>query len=345
MRALVTGGGGFLGSHLVRALVARGHAVRVLARGDYPDLVALGVVVERADLRDEAAVTAAARGVDTVFHVAAKAGGWGDPREFESINVAGTENVVAACKSEGVPRLVYTSSPSVVHAHHDIEGGDESLPYAPHFIAHYPRTKALAEQVVLAASRDGLRTVSLRPHFIWGPGDQHLLPRLVARAKAGRLRQIGDRDPLTDTTYIDNCVDAHLLADAALATRAAISGRAYFISDDSPVGVFTMARRMLAAVDGGDVGPSVPVWAAYALGGALEAVHALLRLGREPLITRFAVSELTHAQWFDISAAKRDLGYKPQVTIDDGLARLRSAHAARATPPSPSGASGEPRGG
>jgi nucleoside-diphosphate-sugar epimerase len=322
VRALVTGGGGFLGSNLVRALRARGDAVCVLARGAYPELEALGARAVQGDIRDAGAVTRAAEGMDVVFHAAAKAGGWGDPREFESINVKGTDNVVAACVASRVAALVYTSSPSVVHASRDILGEDESIPYATHFTAQYPRTKALAEQVVRRASAGGLRTLSLRPHFIWGPGDRHILPRLVARAKAGRLRQIGGHDVLTDTIYIDNCVDAHLLAADALARNADLSGRAYFVSDDAPIGVWTMARRLLAAVDGGTVGAPVPAWLAYAVGGVLEATYAAFGVSREPFITRFAVSELSHAQWFDISAAKRDLAYAARVTIDEGLERL-----------------------
>jgi len=322
VRALVTGGGGFLGSAIVRALLVRGDTVRVLARGSYPELTALGAEVVTADVRDRPAVVAAVGDVDVVFHTAAKAGGWGDRREFEVINVGGTENVIAACVERGVSRLVHTSSPSVVHAHRDIEGDNESLPYATRFTADYPRTKALAEQRVLAAAGPSLRTVALRPHLIWGPGDRHLLPRLVERARAGRLRQVGSRDVATDFCYIDNCVDAHLLAADALATNAMASGRAYFISDGRPIGVWTMANRTLAAAGCGAVGRPVPAWLAYALGGALEVLHATFRIEREPLMTRFAASQLSHSQWFDISAARRDLGYSPMVTIDEGMERL-----------------------
>ena len=323
----MTGGGGFLGSHLVRALLARGDAVCILARGDYPELEALGASMVRGDVRDAPTVARAVEGVDVVFHTAAMAGGWGDARDFEAVNVGGTENVVAACRASGVGSLVYTSSPSVVHAPRDIEGEDESIPYAEHFTAHYPRTKALGEKVVRRAASKSLRTVSLRPHLIWGPGDRHLLPRLVARARAGRLRQVGPRDPLTDTIYIDNCVDAHLLAASALAANADLSGRAYFVSDDAPIGIWTMARRMLAAAGAGTVGPPVPARLAYAMGGLLEGVHGLFGIAREPFITRFAATELSHAQWFDISAAKRDLGYAPRVTLDEGLARIARASA------------------
>lgn len=325
MKALVTGGGGFLGSHLVKALRARGDEVRVLARGDYPELRALGAETIRGDITDAAATAKACEGMDVVFHTAAKAGGWGDPKEYEAINVTGTDNVIAGCRAAKVPVLIHTSSPSVVHGHEDIEGANESIPYAASFTADYPRTKAISEQRALAASDATLQVVALRPHFIWGPGDRHLLPRLIARAKTGRLRQIGKRDPKCDTIYIDNCVDAHLRAADALRSGAKLGGKAYFVSDDAPIGVWTMANRMLACAGLGPVGRPVPAGLAYAIGATMEGVYGLFGVEREPLITRFGASELSHAQWFDISAAKRDLQYVPQVTIDEGLARLKAS--------------------
>jgi nucleoside-diphosphate-sugar epimerase len=322
MKALVTGGGGFLGSALVAALQARGDGVRVLARGTYPALSALGAEAVQGDVRDAEATARACDGVDVVFHTAAKAGGWGDKLEFEAINITGTEHVVQGCRKAGVRALVYTSSPSVVHVPRDIEGDDESLPYATHFLADYPRTKAEGEKRALQASGSGVSAVALRPHFIWGPGDRHLLPRLYSRAMAGRLRQVGPRDPKVDTVYIDNCVQAHLLAADKLLAGAPIGGRSYFVSDGAPIGVWTMANRMLAAAGAPPVKSSVPTWAAYGLGAVLEASYALLGKEEEPMMTRFAASELSHAQWFSIAAARRDLGYAPTVSIDEGLVRL-----------------------
>lgn len=318
MKALVTGGGGFLGSNLVKALRARGDEVRVLARGDYPALRELGVEAVRGDIVDAAATEAACAGVEVVFHTAAKAGGWGDPKEFEAINVTGTQNVLNACLRAGVKALVYTSTPSVVHVHRDVEGENESLPYASSYSAQYPRTKALAEQLVRASK---VPNVSIRPHFIWGPGDRHLLPRLLVRARAGKLRQVGTRDVKTDTVYIDNCVHAHLLAADALLGGKAVSGKVYFVSDDAPIGTWTMANRMLSAAGAPGVGKPVPAGVAYALGGVLEAAHWLFRIDKEPLMTRFAASELSQAQWYDISAIKHDLGYSPQVSMDEGFLR------------------------
>ncbi|WP_373048797.1 NAD-dependent epimerase/dehydratase family protein [Vulgatibacter sp.] len=327
MKALVTGGGGFLGSNLVRALLARGDEVRVLARGDYPALRALGAETLRGDVSDGEAVRAACAGMEVVFHTAALAGGWGDPRRYEAVNVGGTENVLAGCSAAGVPVLVHTSTPSVVHVGGDIEGGDESLPYADEFLADYPRTKAEAERRVRAASDERLRTVSIRPHFIWGPGDRHLLPRLVERSRAGRLRRVGGGDPLVDTIYVDNCVHAHLLAADRLRAGAAIGGRAYFVSDGEPVGVWTMANRMLEAAGEKPIAGSVPRFVAHGAGVMLEAWHRLTGNEREPLMTRFGASQLGHAQWFDIGAARRDLGYEPIVSREEGLRRLAARFA------------------
>lgn len=331
MKALVTGGGGFLGEAIVRALLARGDSVRVLARGDYPALAKLGAETSRGDIRDATSTTRACAGMDAVFHVAAKAGGWGDPKEYEAINVTGTDNVIAGCRAAAVPALVYTSTPSIVADGHDIEGANESIPIAKRFLADYPRTKAIAEQAVRAASDGRLSTISIRPHFIWGPGDRHLLPRLVERARAGRLRQVGPRDVKVDTVYIDNCADAHLLAADRLLEGKPLGGNVYFVSDGEPIGVWTMANRLLAAAGAPPVGRPVPAWVASALGATLEGVHRVFRIEKEPMMTRFAASQLSHAEWFDISAARRDLGYSPKVTIDEGMRRL-AAHLGTAAP-------------
>jgi len=331
VKALVTGGGGFLGEGIVRALLARGDAVRVLARGDYPALKSLGAETSRGDIRDATSTTRACAGMDVVFHVAAKAGGWGDPKEYEAINIDGTENVIAGCRAAGVPALVYTSTPSIVADGHDITGGDESLPIAKHFLADYPRTKAVAEQAVTASSDDRLATISIRPHFIWGPGDRHLLPRLVERSRAGRLRQVGHRDVKVDTVYIDNCVHAHLLAADRLREGKPLGGNVYFVSDGEPIGVWTMANRLLAAAGAPPVGRPVPTWLAAALGATLETAHRLLRIEKEPMMTRFAAAQLSHAEWFDISAARRDLYYSPKVTIDEGMKRLAASFCAAPT--------------
>jgi 2-alkyl-3-oxoalkanoate reductase len=325
MKALVTGGGGFLGSAIVRKLRSRGDQVVSLSRGTYPELTALGVEQRRGDLSDLDAVVEAAQGCDIVFHVAAKAGIWGSYQEYHQANVTGTENVLAACRCHSIPRLVYTGSPSVVFDGSDVEGGTEALPYPRHFEAHYPHTKALAEQAVLAANSPTLATVSLRPHLIWGPGDNHLVPRIVEKARSGRLRRIGNRPCLVDTVYVENAADAHLDAADRLAFGAAPAGKAYFISNDEPLPLWDMVNRILDAAGLPPVTRSISPQLAYAAGSACEALWKALRLSGEPPMTRFVARELSTAHWFNITAAKTDLGYRPKLSIEEGLQRLRES--------------------
>ena len=325
MKALVTGGGGFLGQAIVRGLRRRGAEVRSFSRHSHGALDALGVEQRAGDLADSEAVAAAVQGCDIVFHVAARPGIWGDYEEYHRPNVLGTQNVIAACRAHGVRRLVYTSSPSVVFDGRDMEGVDESVPYPPDFEAHYPKTKALAERLVREANDAQLATVSLRPHLIWGPGDNHLLPRLVARARAGQLARIGSRSNLIDTVHVDNAADAHLLAAERLAPGSPVAGKVYFISQGEPVPMWEMVNRLLRAAGAPPVTRTVPVWLALLLAWGFETAHRLTGNAREPRLTRFLVHELSTAHWFDISAARRDLGYAPVISIAEGLERLRLA--------------------
>ena len=325
MKALVTGGGGFLGQAIVRGLLARGVAVRSFSRQKHEGLHVLGVHQMKGDVSDPGATSAAVQGCDVVFHVAAKPGIWGDYADYFRTNVTGTRHVIAACREHGVRRLIYTSSPSVVFNGHDMEGVDESVPYPVHYHAHYPHTKALAEQAVIAANDAQLATVSLRPHLIWGPGDNHLLPRLVARARAGQLRRIGSRENLIDTVHVDNAADAHLLAADRLAPGAPVAGRVYFISQGEPMPAWDMVNRLLEAAGAPLVTKSVPVWVAMALAWGFETAHRINGNRAEPRLTRFVVRELSTSHWFNIAAARRDLGFAPRISIVEGLAQLRLA--------------------
>lgn len=323
MKALVTGGGGFLGAVIVRMLRERGDQVRSFSRGAHPELGGLGVEQVRGDLSQPRLLKEAAEGCDIVFHVAAKAGIWGSYEEFYDANVSGTINVLDACRANNISRLVYTGSPSVIFDGRDVEGGDEALPYPARYHAHYPRTKALAEQLVLDADSSDLATVSLRPHLIWGPGDNHLVPRIIAKGRAGKLRRIGKRPCLVDTVYVDNAAQAHLLAADRLLPGSGIAGKAYFISNGEPLPLWEMVNRILAAAGLPPETRSVPPGLAYAAGAVCEGLWSLLRLSGEPPMTRFVAKELATAHWFKIDAARRDLGYQPQVSIDEGLERLR----------------------
>lgn len=323
MKALVTGGGGFLGKAIVGQLLERGDTVRILARGDYPKLAARGVETLRGDIADKAAVLSAVEGCDVVFHVAAKPGMWGPYQAYRLTNVVGTENVIAACQQHGVSRLIYTSTPSVVHAGGDIEGADESLPYPDHFEGAYPATKAQAERRVLAANCPTLATVAIRPHLVWGPGDNHLIPRLLERARAGRMVFVGRQDKLIDTTYIDNAAAAHVQAALRLAPGAPCAGKAYFVSQGDPWPASKITNAFLDAAGMPPVKRRIPVSVAYAIGAVAELVWRLLGLSGEPPVTRFVVRQMSTAHWYDISAARRDLGYVVGVSIEEGLAKLR----------------------
>jgi len=322
VRALVTGGGGFVGGAVARALRARGDDVVSIARGDYPQLRELGVETVRGDLGELPDVLSAADGCDAVLHVAAKAGIWGPAADFERSNVLGTSNVLQACRQLGVTRLVHTSTPSVVHAGGSITGGDESLPYATTFSTDYPRTKAEAERMVLAADGSALATVALRPHLVWGPGDTQLVPRILQRARSGRLRLVNGGTAVIDTTYVDDAVAAHLLALDRLAPGAACAGKPYFISSGDPRPVGEVVNAILAAGGLPLVTASVPLPVAEAAGAAAEALWRLLRRQDDPPMTRFLARQLATDHWFDISAARRDLGYEPQVGVDEGMRRL-----------------------
>ena len=326
MNILVTGGGGFLGQALCRALLAQGHAIASFSRSRHAALDALGVRQLQGDLADRDAVLAAfAEGFDAVLHNAAKAGTWGSQRSYFDANVTGTRNVIAACRAHGIGKLVHTSTPSVVHrATHPVEGASaDEVPYGEGVKAHYAATKIIAEREVLAANDATLATVALRPRLIWGPGDTQILPKLVARARSGRLRLVGNGDNLVDTTYIDNAAQAHVAALEHLHPGAACAGRAYFISNGEPWPLREVLNGLLRAADAPEVRKTIPFRVAYALGAACEGAWSALPLSGEPPMTRFLAEQLSTAHWYSMAPATRDFGYVPKVSMAEGLERLR----------------------
>jgi len=329
MKILVTGAGGFLGGAIARRLLKRGDDVRSFARNAYPRLVDLGVECVRGDLGDAEAVHKAVDGCDMVYHVAAKPGVWGPRADYYRCNTQGTLNVLDGCAKAGIRHLVYTSTPSVVHGGDHIEGADESLPYPARYSTAYPETKALAERAVLEADSAQLRTVALRPHLIWGPGDNHLVPRIIARAKAGKLRLVGPPSPRIDSTYIDDAARAHVMAGDDLMGAGRCAGKAYFISQGEPWPADELINGILRAAGLPACERYLSPRAAWWVGACLEGVYTLLRRKSEPPITRFVACQLSTNHWYDIGAAERDFGFVPEFSIAMALERLESAFAAR----------------
>lgn len=319
MKVLVTGGGGFLGSAIVRQLLARGDDVTIAARSNYPDVVALGATQVRGDLADPDVANAAITGQDAVIHTAAKAGIWGALADFRRSNVDATRNIVAACRAADVRTLVYTSTPSVTFDGTDHHNAVD-LPYAKTFRSHYARTKCEAEQLVL--NDDALNAIALRPHLIWGPGDPFIFPGVIQRHIDGKLAKVGDGTNKVDITYVENAAAAHLAALDALRTNgAAVRGRAYFISDGEPVLLWPFVAELFAALDLPPLTKRVPASVAYAAGALLEATYTLLGKTEEPRMTRFAAQQVTTSHWYDLTPARDLLGYAPVITRDEAMQR------------------------
>jgi nucleoside-diphosphate-sugar epimerase len=323
VKALVTGGGGFLGRYIVEQLRARGDEVRVLTRGDYPELKACGVELLRGDVRDAATVERACRGVEVVFHVAALPGVWGPWRRYYETNTLGTRHVLAACRQTGVGRLIYTSSPSVVYDGRPHLDADESLPYPDRYWCHYPHSKALAEREVLAANEPGrLLTTALRPHLIWGPRDNHLIPRLIEQARKGRLWRVGDGANLVSVSYVENAAAAHVQACEALRPDSPAAGAAYFINEPQPVRLWEWIDDLLGRAGLPPVKKRLSAAAAWRVGALLETVWKLLWLPGEPPLTRFVASQLAQSHTYSVVRARRDFGYQPIVSFEEGMRRL-----------------------
>ncbi len=330
MRALVTGGGGFLGLYVVEQLLEAGHDVRVLCRGRYKALSELPVEVVTGDLRYAPKVEKACRDIDAVFHVAAVPGISGGWKKYHSINTVGTENVISACLSQGVQRLIYTSSPSVVFDGRDHVEADESLPYPTRWLSHYPHSKALGEQSVLAANDDdGLRTVSLRPHLIWGCRDNHLIPRLIQKAKSGRLRRVGDGANVVSVVNVENAAAAHLQAELSLRDSLTAAGNAYFINEPESVNLWQWIDQLLDLAGLPAVKKSISYPTAHRIGGVMEKMWKWLPLPGEPPMTPFVAAQLAGSHSYSVAAARRDFGFRSIVSMDEGLRKLKEEIRAR----------------
>lgn len=319
-RVLVTGGGGFLGKALCRRLLQEGHEVIALGRGEYADLQREGVQTVRADLSREASrYCSSFEGVSAVFHTAAKVEMWGRYKDFFDANVLGTRHVVECCRQARVPQLIFTSSPSVIADGRDLCGVDESYPYPKHYSAHYPATKAQAERELLAESSAELATIALRPHLIFGPGDTNLIPSIIERARTGKLVQIGAGNNMTDLTFIDDCVSAHIAAWRALRANPSVAGKAFFISQGEPVNLWGWVNEVLQRSGFPAVKNRLPSFIARGVAWMLEGMAKLLPGSGEPALSRFVVEEMATSHYFNITAARRDLGFNPVHSIQQAM--------------------------
>ena len=321
-RVVVTGGGGFIGSAIVRRLLAAGDRVTVIGRSKYPVLAARGATCLQGDISDREFMDRAFKGADLVFHVAAKAGIWGKKEEFYKTNVQGTKACIDSCRKNNVAALVYTSTPSVVFNGRDLQGVDENQPYAVHPQCHYAATKIIAEQYVLQADSGGLRTTALRPHLVWGPGDPHLVPRLIERAGTGKLKIVGSGKNRIDISYIDNVVQAHLLAAENLLGPGSAGGRPFFIGQNEPVMLWDWVNSLFTALGIERLKKRISFRTAFSVGTILEITYAALHWSGEPPMTRFVAQQLAKSHWFSHVSARKVLGYTPKVSTEEGMRYL-----------------------
>lgn len=325
MKILVTGGAGFLGLALCRALQAQGYTVRSMQRRDSAELRSLGVEQVLGDLANADSVRAAVSGVDAIVHNAAMAGAWGPYEDYYRANVIGTRNVLQEARAAGIRKVVYTSTPSVTHrATHPVAGlSAAQVPYGEGLRAPYAATKKLAEIEALAANDDAMAVTALRPRLIWGAGDNHLLPRLVERSRAGKLRMIGSGDNLIDSTYVTNAADAHVLALQALEPGSRNAGKAYFISNGEPRSMKDTVNALLDAAGEPPVSRHIPAGVAMAAAQVLQAAYRVLPLRGEPVLTPFVVEQMLTTHWYDMTPAREDFGYVPALSFDQGIEHLR----------------------
>lgn len=326
MKILVTGGGGFLGTHIISELLKDpSYMVTNFSRHSYVHLEEMGVPTIKGDLRSlDDIKRALAFGFDVIFHVAALAGVWGKHQDFYSINFEGTENLITLAQESGVKKFIYTSSPSVVFGDGDLLGVDESTPYPKMHLTSYAETKALAEQLVLAKACDEFLTCAIRPHLIWGPEDPHLFPRIIARAKEGKLRVVGSGENLVDIVFVENAAMAHVEAMKAM-TPTKINGEAYFIGQERPVNLWDFVNQVLGILDIPLVNSSIELKTAYHLGAVLEFIFKVLGINKpEPPMTRFVALNLGKSHYFSHLKAQRDFGYVPRISIEEGLKRTFS---------------------
>ena len=318
MQIFVTGGSGFVGGHLIRALVAAGHAVSALSRSP-KSAAAVSELGARPVSGELGAVPAEGlRGVDCVIHAAAYVEEWGSREQYWTANVEGTSQLLAAAEAAGVARFIHVGTEAALFAGQALLDIDESAPYPSTQRFLYSETKAEAERRVFLANRPGFTSLSIRPRLVWGPGDTSVLPTVLSRARAGQFAWLDGGRHLTSTCHVDNLVHALLLA----LTRGE-GGRSYFIADEGTHSIREFLDA-LAANEGVSLGErSVPGALARPLSVIVEGLWTLLRLQGAPPLTRFAVAMMSRPVTVRTDRAKAELGYAPVITVEDGIDAMR----------------------
>lgn len=323
MKIFLTGGGGFLGSYIVKLLIEDGHEVTNIGRGDYPNLREIGVETIRGDITDKELLFKSMVGHDACFHVASKVAMWGNTHDFYQQNVIGTENIIESCKVNGIKYLIYTSTPSVVFGRESITGGNEQLPYPKKTFSRYAFSKSIAEKRIIQAATKELITTSLRPHLIFGEGDKNLIPRLIESAKRGKLKIIGNGENQVDVIYVENAADAHIQAlNQMISVPEEVNGQCFFIGQ-GPIKLWPFINKILEKYQVKPVKKKVSFRVAFIVGAIVEALLGLMRIYEvHPPMTRFVALQLSKDHYFDHKKAHQVLKWKPKISIEEGLRRI-----------------------
>ena len=318
MKILVTGGKGFLGSSIVHRLLELGHQVETLSRSTGSKKNST-VKHHQLDLSKKVLNFEQFKGIECIFHTAAKAGIDGRYHDYYTANYLGTKNILNLAKDIGVKYFIYTSSPSVVFSGKPISDGNEKLSYVSNRVSPYSHTKALAEEAVLHANNNTFLSTSLRPHLIWGENDPHLLPKVISLHKNGKLKIVGEGNNQVDLTHIDNVVHAHILAFDALLEGYPLDGKAYFISQNEPVKLWDWINSIFRDLNLDPIDNRISFPKAYCAGAFLEILWKILRLKSDLPMSRFVACQLAHDHWFSTESAKSDFGYEPIISMSEAM--------------------------
>ncbi len=324
LNILVTGGTGFLGSYIASELESMGFENIYLLSRSKPDTLKFNHISCDLSKASDVKEVFSAHQFDVVFHTAAKAGVWGREEDFISINFEGTKNLLASSKEYGVKQFIYTSTPSVVFDRDSIINGNEDLPYPESFLTFYAKSKALAEKEVLKANQLGFQTAALRPHLIWGNGDNHIVPRIIERYRNNKVRQIGNGENLVDVIHVKNAAHAHILVFKKMIEDANYGGRAYFIGQLKPVNLWSFIKSILELKFKKVKLRKIPAGLAYMIGTVSEKIYNFFSLKGEPMMTRFVSLQLSKSHYFSHQRAIDDFGYKEVISTEEGLKELKS---------------------